>query len=191
LEELGQEYQFDLVDLAKGGHKSEAYLALNPGGKVPAMRDDDLLMTESGAIVTYLADKFPQAGLIPPAGTKQRGSYEQWAYFALCELEQGLWNIGKHSFVYPEEKRVKGMKETGAMEFQVALALLSEGLGDKTYILGDEFSMADVLLGHTLLWADAFKQPIEQPNVQAYYQRVCARPALAAAKAREKAALEV
>jgi glutathione S-transferase len=83
------------------------------------------------------------------------------------------------------------MKETGAMEFQVALALLSEGLGDKTYILGDEFSIADVLLGHTLLWADAFKQPIEQSNVQAYYQRVCARPALAAAKAREKAALAV
>ncbi|NRB39465.1 MAG: glutathione S-transferase family protein [Pseudomonadales bacterium] len=186
LEELQQDYQFKRVNFAKGENRSAEFLAINPAGKVPAMQDDNLLMTESGAIVTYLADKYAAGTLIPAAGTNQRGRYEQWSYFSVCELEQGLWSIGKHKFALPEEQRVPDMINTGAWEFQKALALLSKGLGEQDYILGEQFSAVDILLVMTLHWALAFKQPIEADNVKAYYQRVINRPAFKAAWEREQ-----
>jgi len=187
LEELGVDYGFNLVDFLKMEHRSPEFLAVNPAGKVPAIVDGDLVMTESGAIVAYLADRFAEKGLIPPAGTQERAAFEQWSYFALCELEQPLWTMGKHKFALPEEQRVAAILPTAEWEFQKALALLSEGLGDKPYILGKNFSAADILLGHTLFWGMSFKQSIEQPNLQAYAKRLQGREALARAKARESA----
>lgn len=189
LEEMGQEYQVALVDFTQGGNRHPDFLALNPAGKVPAMVDGNLLMTESGAIVTYLADKYSAGRLIPLSATALRGRYEQWAYFAVCELEQGLWSIGKHKFALPEVQRVAAMKATAAWEFQQALLLLANGLATNNYILGDQFSAADILLGQTLHWAIAFKQPIEQQNVVDYYHRVTARPAFSRACERESQAL--
>lgn len=187
LEELGVDYEFNLVDFMKMEHRSPEFLALNPAGKVPAIVEGDLVMTESGAIVTYLAERFADKGLIPPAGTAERATFLQWSYFALCELEQPLWTMGKHKFALPAEQRVAEIFPTAEWEFQKALALLSEGLGDKPYILGENFSAADILLGHTLFWGMSFKQPIEQANLQAYAKRLQGREALARAKARESA----
>jgi glutathione S-transferase len=189
LEELQQEYQYHLIDFAKGDSKSAEFLAINPAGKVPAIKDDDLVMTESGAIVTYLADKFSEAGLIPPTGTSARGSYEQWSYFTLCELEQPLWTIGKHKFALPKEQRVKEIFPTAAWELQKALQLFSDGLGDKEYMVENRFTAVDILLAHTLIWATSFEQPIEQLNLQAYLQRLTARSALQKARQRENASL--
>lgn len=185
LEEMEVPYKFVSVDLASASHKQPEFLAINPGGKVPAIRDGDVLMTESGAIVTFLADKYSQGKLIPEPGTDLRARYEQWSYFALCELEQGLWSMGKHKFALPKEQRVPELLPTAAWEFQQALALFSEGLGDRSYILGESFSGADILLVQTLHWALAFKQPIEQENVMAYYQRAVGRPAFIRACERE------
>jgi glutathione S-transferase len=189
LEELEQDYKFRLVDFNKGEPKSPEYLAINPAGKVPAMQDDDLLLTESAAIVTYLGDKFPEKGLVPKAGTAERGKFEQWSYFAMCELEQALWTMGKHRFALPEEQRVPAVLETAAWEFQRALALLEQGLGDKDYILGDNFCAADILLGHTLIWGINFKQAVEPENLKQYVQRLKEREALSRAIAKEEAAL--
>lgn len=189
LEELGQPYNYQLVDFTKGGNRAPEYLAVNPAGKVPALLDGDQPICESGAIVTHLADKFPEAGLIPKPGITARGRHEQWSYFAVCELEQPLWTIGKAKFALPEAQRVPAILPTAAWEFQKALALFSEGLGKQDYILGDRFQAADILLGHTLIWANTFKHPIEQANLQAYMERIVARPALAAARQREQSAM--
>lgn len=186
LEELKQDYQCHLVDFLSGANKSPEFLSVNPAGKVPALKDGDLVLTESGAIVTYLGDKFPEAGLVPPTSQlRERGLYTQWCFFALTELEQPLWTMGKHKFALPAEHRVPDIQPTAAWEFQVAVELLSKGLGDKDYILGDAFSAADILLGHTLFWGLAFKQPVQQPNLIGYIDRLKARPALAQAWARE------
>ena len=189
LEELEQDYEFVLIDFNKGESQSAEYLAINPAGKVPAMADGELILTESAAILTYLGDKFSGKGLVPTAGTAERGIFDQWSYFALCELEQPLWTMGKHRFAIPEEHRVPEIMETAAWEFQRALNLLDLGLGDKPYILGDEFCGADILLCHTLIWAINFKQPVEEKTLQDYVTRCRQRPALARAISKEEASL--
>ncbi len=188
LEELEQDYHCHVVDFMKGEHRSPEFLAINPAGKVPALKDEELLLTESGAIVTYLSDKYPAAGLVPPASNlAERAKYNQWCDFALTELEQPLWTMGKHKFALPAEQRVPEIMDTAAWEFQRALDLLSKGLGEHTFILGEKFSTADILVGHTLLWGLSFKQPVKQPNLMAYIDRVKTRPALARAWAKETA----
>lgn len=186
LEELGLDYQYQAIDLAAGMAQHEDFLAINPAGKLPALEDDGVVLTESAAIVNYLADKYSDNQFSPKAGTAARGKYDQWCYFVMTELEQPLWTIGKHKFAIPKEHRVSGVLNTAAWEFQRAANLLSMGLGEQDYILGDEFSMADILVFQTLIWALAFKQPVEQSNLQAYIERVQQRPALAVAIAKEK-----
>lgn len=186
LEELQQKYQYTPVALTKGEGRTPEYLGVNPGGKVPTLKDDDLVLTESGAILSYLADKFSEKALIPQVGSAERGKFNQWSYFAICELEQPMWTIAKHRFAIPPKYRVADINPTAVWEFQVALKVLSKGLADQKYILGDEFSAADILIAHSLNWAVAFQQPIEQENLQAYMARLNQRPALAAAIAREK-----
>lgn len=185
LEELGQDYKFHLIDLMKGEGHSPEYKAINPSGKVPALSDDELVLTESSAIMSYLGDKYGDATLVPSPGTANRGLYDQWACFAIAELEQPLWTIGKHKFALPKERRVPAVFETAEWEFQKALKLLSVGLGDKDYILGDDFSAADILLGHTLFWGLSFKQSVEQENLIRYIERIKNRPSLLSAKQKE------
>ena len=190
MEELGQDYTFTLVDLHKGGGNAAEFLAINPAGKVPALQDDDVVITESGAIVTYLGDKFGNRELVPEPGTPLRGKYEQWCYFATTELEQPLWTMGKHKFAIPEEHRVKEIFPTAGWEFQKALDIFSRGLGDNPYILGDHFSAADILLTHTLFWGLMFEQPVNQDNLKAYLDRISTRPALQRMREREQKALD-
>lgn len=180
-EELGIEYQYQTVNLYKGEHKSPEYKAVNPMGKVPVIDDDGFVMAESGAILTYLADRHGK--FIPTVGSQARGLYEQTMYFLLTELEQPLWTMGKHKFALPEDKRLPQAIEIGQWEFQQALNIFSQLLGDKPYVLGEEFSVADIVAGHTLSWAQGFKQSIAIDNVAAYAERVLSR--LALAKARE------
>ena len=190
MEELGEDYDFKLVPFGETGFKSEEFVKINPAGKVPAIVDGELVLTESAAIVTYLGDKYPDKGLVPAAGTAERGKYDQWSYFVLSELEQSLWTIAKHKFALPEDKRVPAIFDTAAWEFQQALNLLSQGLDGNDFILGDNFSAADILVCHTLIWGTNFGQPIEQDNLKAYQEKVSSREALQRAIAREEAAQE-
>jgi len=189
LEELGLDYDYQLINFAKGDSQSEAFLKVNPAGKVPAIQEDGMVMIESGAIVTYLADKFSSGELIPKTGTHERAKYEQWSFFALTELEQPLWTMGKHKFALPKDYRVAEILPTAAWEFQKAVKLLSEGLADNDFILGDAFSAADILIAHTLRWGMSFKQPVDQENLKAYLERVESRAARSAADQRETQAL--
>jgi len=185
-EELGVNYDFVKVDFMKGENKSAEYLAVHPGGKIPAIEDNGLVLTESGAMINYLGDHYSSNTVVPAPGTRERALYDQWCFFAMTELEQPLWNIGKHKFVFPVERRIPAMLEVGAWEYQTALALLSDGLGDNDYILGDDFTGADILLAHTLGWGLAFKQPLEQQNLKDYFARCSSRPAYIKARDVEK-----
>lgn len=168
------DYQFSVVDFKSGEQLGDAFRQLNPGCKIPVLVHDELVLTESAAIVNYVANQFcPE---LMPSSAAEKAHYDRWCYFVLSELEQGLWTIGKHKFALPEEHRVEGIFETASWEFQKALSLLSEGLGEKTFILGEQFSGADILIAHTLLWALAFKQPVEQENLTRYLARAIARP---------------
>lgn len=189
LEEMAQKYDYQTIDFAKGDHRAAAFLAINPAGKVPAIEDGELVISESAAIVAYLADRYSEGRLIPAAGSAQRARFDQWSYFVISELEQPLWTIGKHKFALPAEHRVAAIMATAQWEFQQALSLLSQGLADNDYLLGPQFSAVDILVAQTLLWGLWFKQPIEQPNLQAYIERLKSRPAMAAAAQRELQAL--
>lgn len=183
VEEAGQDYEFVSLDFAAGDQQKEQYTSLNPASKVPTLVDGDLVLTESGAIINYVATVYgPQ--LIPSAPA-ERAVYDRWCYFALTELEQGLWTMGKHRFALPKEQRVAEIFPTAVWEHQKALGLFSEGLGDKPYILGDAFSGADILLAHTLNWGVAFEQLLEQENLQAYRERCNGRDAVARMRERQ------
>ena len=187
LEELGAPYEYELVPFGDNGFASPAFLRINPGGKVPALQDGTLTLTESAAIVSYLGDKFPTRGLVPPAGTPERARHDQWCYFVLSELEQPLWTKGKHRFMLPEGLRVPAIVETANWEFQKALGILSQGLGGKPFILGDDFTAADILIGHTLIWAEQAKQSIDPQNVRDYAGRLRAREACKRTRDKEAA----
>ena len=190
LEELEADYEFTLVPFGDNGFASEEYLKVNPAGKVPAIRDGDLVLTESAAIVTYLGDRNPEKNLVPAAGTAARAKYDQWCFFVLSELEQPLWTKGRHTFMLPPDKRVPAAIKTAEWEFQKALGILSQGLDGNSYILGDTFSAADILIGHTLSWARTAKQPVELQNVQDYADSILGRAALQRARAREAASVK-
>ena len=187
LEEAGAEYQYVPINLRAGAGSQPDYLALNMSGKVPTLVDSGFVLTESAAICTYIADRFPEARLAPAAGTQERASYNQWCYFAMSELEQPLWTIAKHRFALPKPFRVPSVLETARWEFAVAAEVLAAGLGSHTFIVDEQFSVADILIAHTLAWARACVLPLEHENLRAYAARLWDRPALASARQREQA----
>ncbi len=178
LEELEVPYTYYEIDFSAGDADSPLFRSLNPAGKLPVLQDDDIVITESGAICNYLGDKYPDSGLTPRPGTAERGRYDQWMFFVVTELEQPLWVKAKHKFALPKAQRVKGLDDTLAWEFQQAADLLSQGLGQMPYILGDGFSMADIMIAHTLGWAKAIDMDIPQQNLLDYADRTLGRPAV-------------
>ncbi len=191
LEEAGAGYEYIFVNLRAGAGWRPEYLALNAGGKVPALVDGEFVLTESGAICTYIGDRFPATGLTPPVGGQERARYNQWCYFVLSELEQPLWTIGKHIFALPEQRRVPAVLETARWEFSVAAKILAEGLGRREFIVGDRFTAADILIARTLAWAQAFELPLEHDSLESYTTRLLARPAWRRAQERERAEAKV
>ena len=187
LEEAGAEYEYVAVDLRAGAGWKPEYLALNPGGKVPTLVDGELVLTESAAICTYIGDRFPASRLTPPVGSPERAHYDQWCYFVLSELEQPLWTMAKHLFALPERRRVPAVLDTARWEFAMAAKVLAAGLGQREFIVGDHFTAADILIGHTLTWALAFELPLEQGHLKTYVERLLARPAWARVHEREEA----
>lgn len=185
LEEAQAEYEYRKVDLLKGEGRTPSYLGVNPGGKVPALAEDGFVLTESAAIVTYIGERFGHSRLTPQAGTRDRAHYDQWCFFVIGELEQPLWTMAKHRFALPKDWRMPAIIETAGKEFEKALKILESGLGDKPYILGEEFSGADILVSHTLAWGVKAGHPPAAQTLLSYLERTRARPALARAIERE------
>ncbi|MCB1920216.1 MAG: glutathione S-transferase family protein [Candidatus Competibacteraceae bacterium] len=186
LEEVGATYEYHPVNLLAGDGRQPDYLALNPGGKVPTLVDGELILSESAAICTYLGDRFPSSGLTPPAGSVERALYNQWCFFILSELEQPLWTITKHRFALPEKRRVPAIFDTAHWEWGVAAHVLATGLGERTFLVGERFTVADLLAAHTLAWARAFAMPFGHATLETYANRLLERSARAQAIQREQ-----
>ncbi len=177
LEELGLPYEYRLIDLKQGQHLSEAFRLISPAAKIPALTTPEGTLTESVAIVTYLAERHGLQEFIPQPGTFSRAKYEEMMLFLACELEQPIWNMAKHTFALPQQQRIAEMIDVAQWEFQRVLPVFSAMLGDKEYVCGDLFTMADVIAGHILAWAKGSKLDIPFDNITAYAQRVLSREA--------------
>lgn len=188
LEELGRPYDYVPVDLLRRRVGDRRLTELNPACKVPILEDGDVVLTESVAICLYLAEQDPQRRLLPEDEPRPRARLLQWCSFAISELEQPLWTKAKHEFVLPKRLRVPSLQETAHHEFNEVVKILELGLGDGLWILGDRFTVADILIANTLSWADRVEWSIESATLKAYLGRALQRPAFARMQAREQAA---
>jgi glutathione S-transferase len=123
LQELGVDFEAETVNLTKGEHRRPEFLAINPAGKLPVLVDGDLVLTESVAIVLYLAEKYPERGFLP-RDLAQRAEAYRWLLFATTELEQPLWRIARNTVVYPEEQRLSADVPIASREFTEMAAVL-------------------------------------------------------------------
>jgi glutathione S-transferase len=172
LEEIGEPYDLHVLSLAKGEQQAPDYLAVNPMGKVPALKHGDAVITEAAAICTYLADEFPQARLNVPVGDPRRGTYLRWLFFAPSCIEPAITD---RAFPRKEEPR-RGMLGYG--DFDTVMAVVAGAVEPGPYLMGEQFTAADVVLGSTLRWGMMFGILPKRPEFVAYVDRLEQRPAL-------------
>jgi glutathione S-transferase len=177
LEEVGQPYRTEVMEYA-GSMKSPEYLAINPMGKVPAIRHGDTVVTETAAICAYLADAFPQAGLAPPPGDRLRGPYYRWLFFAAGPIEAAVSNQAAGFIPKPEQARMFGYGS-----FDAVVDVLEKTLEHTDYLVGDRFTAADLYLGAQVGYAMMFNIIPKRPAFERYFGKLVTRPA--AARARE------
>ena len=190
-EEIGVDYQCVHVDIRSGEGRTLRHLVRHPGGKVPVLQErDGTYIFESGAICRYLVDVYGNATL-KPATALDQGLIDQWVYFALCELEQPLTLQSKHTQVLPIEKRVPEILGVALWEFQAAVEMLLHCFDPTTqeWMVGGRFSLADIMISHTLMVADrrGYVLPAELLH---YLDRCLSRPAYMRAVQRERSASE-
>jgi glutathione S-transferase len=174
LKELGVKFEFIPVNLQAGEHKRPEFLAINPAGKVPVLIDGDLVIPESAAIVLYLAEKYPEKELMP-ADLKQRAQVYRWIMFAMTELEQPLWRMAKHTFLYPEGKRLPQDIALAREDFTAMAAVLERHMVGRQFIVGDRMTAADCVTAYLMDWANERQLLDGFPNLKAYLQRTYAR----------------
>jgi glutathione S-transferase len=176
LEEVGQPYKAEIIEYAS--MKSPEYLAINPMGKVPAVRHGETIVTEGAAICAYLADVFPEAGLAPPPGSRLRGPYYRWMFFAAGPVEAANTDKALGVAIRPEQVRMVGY---GTRE--KSLTALEDQLNRCEYIAGDRFTAADVYVGSHIGFGVMFGTIDKRPAFERYWSLVGSRPA--ARRARE------
>jgi glutathione S-transferase len=175
LQELGVPFDAEVVNLVAGEAQRPAFLKLNPAGKLPVLVDGDLVLTESVAIVVYLAEKYPEKRLLP-AEPAQRAQAHKWLLFAATELEQPLWRIAKHSVIYPEEKRLPADIDLAREDFTAMARVLDAHMDGREYVVDDKVSVADFVLAYTLDWANMVGLLEEFPRLRGYMERLYQRP---------------
>jgi glutathione S-transferase len=179
LEEAGVPYELKLVDILKGGQKDPAYVAINPMGKMPTLVDGDLVVTEAAAIALYLADRYAAGRLAPALDDPRRGTYLRWSFFAPSVIEPAV--MAKASGWEVKEVSA-GWGNFGAM-----IAAAESAIAKGPFLLGEEFSMADVVFGGLLRFLISFQQIEPRPLFTAYVDRLDQRPAFQRADARNVA----
>jgi glutathione S-transferase len=170
LEELGAPYSLHVLNLQAGEQRQAPFLAVNPMGKVPAILHNETVVTEQVAIYIYLADLFPEAGLAPAPHDKRRGAYLRWmAFYAAC-FEPAVVDKAMKREPAPAMMSPYG-------DFETVIGTVTSQLEAGRYMLGSDFSAADVLWGTALQWITMFGLVAETPVIKAYIERVCTRPA--------------
>lgn len=175
LQELGVPFESVTVRLAAGEHRTPEFLKLNPAGKIPVLVDGDFALGESVAIALYLAEKFPEKGLFPTA-LHERADAFRWLLFAATELEQPLWRIARHTFVYPEAQRIAADIPLARSEAIAAAAVVDAHLAGREFVVGERASVVDFVMAYTLDWAETSECLANAPHATAYLQRMYARP---------------
>jgi len=182
LEELGVPYELVRLDPSRGETRTPEHLARQPLGHVPALEDGDVRMFESAAICLWLAERFPEKGLLPPPGTAGRAAAYQWLAYALSELEPPL-NAVAGEKRKPEAERRPERIEKAVERFRKAAAPLEPILGKKRWLLGDDFTVADVIVAACLSWGRSVGGLDRLPACEAYVSRARERPAFRRATA--------
>ena len=183
LEELGIEYSSHIINLPEGQQNSDAYRAIHPLGVVPALKTDTYTIFESVAIVLQLIDEHPEATLAPAIGSPERATYYQWSVFACAELDPPLMMYFDNTMRLPEHGHPPGaphdsnLADRARGDFAIRADMLSRVLGDRDYLLGSDFSGADILVGHSCFMATQTGLIGHHPILEAYYGRLQLRPA--------------
>ncbi|MDF3350176.1 glutathione S-transferase [Sulfitobacter sp. KE34] len=177
LEELGQPY-----DLNPAAPRSDEARKYNPSGKIPALVDGDEVLTDSVAVMTYLADK--HGALTAPAGTPARARQDAMTFWLIDEFDAVLWAAAKHSFVLPEEARVPAIKDSLKAEFERAASTLSDRL-EGPFLMGDQITLPDLLAVHCINWSIGAKFPRVDDKLNLWAKSLRERPAFLAAMAKE------
>lgn len=174
LEELGLAYIHK-----PSAPRSDEVTTLYPAGKIPVLIANGTPLTDSTAILTYLADH--HGALTFPAGTIERARQDGHTQFILDELDALLWTASRHSFVLPEEMRIGAIKDSLKWEYQNSLDRLESRLGDSDYLMGDVMTVPDLIAAHCAGWAVSAKFPEPGAALAAYFDRLRDRPAFKAA----------
>jgi len=181
LEEVGQPYDIKLIKLSEGENMKPDYLAINPMGKVPALKHGDTVITEVAAICTYLADEFPEKKLNIPVGTPRRGVYLKWLFFGPSCMEPAVID---RAAPRKEEAR-RGMLGYG--DFDTTMNTVAKAVEKGPWLMGEQFTAADVVVGSNIRWGTMFKLIPERKEFTDYAARIAARPAAQRAEAKDKA----
>jgi glutathione S-transferase len=171
LEEVGEPYDLHLMSLKKGDNRAADYLKVNPMGKVPALKHGDVVITEAAAICAYLADAFPQAKLNVPVGDPRRGPYLKWLFFGPSCVEPAIIDR-----LFPRTGDIP-RAALGYGDYDTVLDVLSEAVRRGPYLMGEQFTAADVVIGSGLRWGMMFRGLPERPEFVAYSGRMAERPA--------------
>ena len=170
MEETGQPYERVLTDITSGGQKTPEYLAVNPMGKVPALQDGSATMAEAAAICAYVAERYPQAKLAPAVGDPLRAKYLYWLFFAPSCIEPAMVQLATKIEMNPVA--------AGWGDAQRVFDVLDAALAKGPWILGENFSAADVAIGSSLNFAvRLFKMAPARPSFDRYIDACAARPA--------------
>ncbi len=180
LEELGVDYDMHVLNLKAGTQRDPEYLAINPMGKVPAIRHGEALVTEQPAVMMYLADLYPDKGLAPPIGDPLRGPYLRWMVFYGSCLEPAVMDHSAKREPMPQMR-------SGYGTFDGVMDMLASQLQAGPCILGERFTAADVLYGMALRWFLDWKLVPERAVFREYVDRVTSRPAIQRADAADEA----
>jgi glutathione S-transferase len=180
LEEIGEPYDIHHLSLSKGDNRAPDYLAVNPMGKVPALRHGGVVITEAAAICAYLADEFPRAGLNVPIGDAHRGPYLKWLFFGPSCIEPAMMD---RAFPRKEEARRAAL---GYGDFDTVMNVVAKAVASGPFIMGDQFTAADVVIGSGLRFGMMFNLLPERSEFTAYTGRLAQRRALQQAEAKDK-----
>jgi glutathione S-transferase len=170
LEELGAEYELCVIDFRRNEQLSEDYRAINPMGKVPAIRHDGVVVTETVALYIYLADLYRQAGLAPTLDDPQRGAYLRWLVFYAACFEPAIADRAMKRDPGPRAQSPYG-------DFDTVVETITDAIVHGPWLLGERFSAADVLWGNALRWVTGFGMVEATSDIKHYIDRVMARPA--------------
>jgi glutathione S-transferase len=183
LEEIGQSYDIKMLSLTNGDNLKPDYLAINPMGKVPALRHGDTVITEVAAICTYLADEFHDVKLNVPVGSPRRGTYLKWLFFGPGCLEPAVTDRAAPRKDPPRRAML------GYGDFDMTMDVIAKAVEKGPYIMGERFTAADVIIGANIRWGMIFKLLPERKEFLDYAARLAARPAAQRADAKDKALL--